>query len=112
MPKAIKIQNKIWTPDTIKLEIQTNTKALYRVLIRIYNNQTNHEQKVGGTTEDNGIGFNGIDGEILSSFAKQYLVKKRLSDKQLEIARKALPKYAGQVFKWMLSQYSDNIIKI
>ena len=51
----------------------------------------------GGTVEDNGIGFNGVDGAILSSFAQQLNRTGSLSPKQLFIARAKMVKYAGQL---------------
>lgn len=100
-----------WTKDTIRAAILDTTergnKMIERSLIKLYQNQTTDEQLSLMTKHENGIGFNGTDAVILSSFA-QWVEKgaaknipegKRLSHKQREIARKKLPKYAGQLLK-------------
>ena len=66
-------------------------------LLRLYSFQTNMEQNAGGTIEDNGMGFNGVDGEILSSMSKFYNSRKYLTVKQLAYARKAVKKYVKQL---------------
>jgi hypothetical protein len=43
------------------------------------------------------MGFNGVDAEILTSFAVQIKRFNRLSPKQIEIARKKMGKYARQL---------------
>lgn len=79
-----------------------------RAMLAIYDRQTPTEQATQSTSVDNGIGFNGLDAEILSSFAKQVQrwdstpadlrrFPVPLSDKQLTIARKKMAKYAGQL---------------
>src|SRR6056300_1106739 len=65
----------------------------------IYDNQTPLEKGLENTREENGIGFTGVDGEILSSFAKQYLNRGSLSEKQMVIVRKKAPKYWKQVLE-------------
>ena len=71
-----------------------------------YNFQTDEEQVIEDTKEHNGVGFNGVDGHILSSFATQILrwendkkYKSPLSPKQMIIARKRIVKYSGQLAK-------------
>jgi hypothetical protein len=95
----IVINGKAWTPDAIKNEIELSDRALYRALLRVYANQTNDEQENQETNKHNGVGFTGCDARILSSFSEQLLRKGYLSEKQKEIARRKLPKYATQIFK-------------
>jgi len=79
-----------------------------RAMLAIYAKQTATEQATEATSEDNGVGFNGLDAEILSSFSKQVqrwdatpADQRRfpvpLSEKQLTIARRKMAKYAGQL---------------
>ena len=49
-------------------------------------------KKYGHTEECNGVGFNRLDSNILSSFAEQILEGRNLSPKQLLIARIRLEK--------------------
>lgn len=88
-----------WTKEEIKTLISNNDKMVCISLVQIYNCQTEDEKLYKETAHDNGIGFNGVDSRILSSFAEFYLDKGYLSPKQLEIARKKMLKYSGQVCK-------------
>ena len=75
----------------------TNAKWAIAGLSRIYANQTADEQDSGMTSEDNGIGFTGVDAEILSSFAEQVEKGRTLSPKQMTLLFKKMPKYAKQL---------------
>jgi hypothetical protein len=79
----------------------TNDRALERAIFRVYQNQTANEQRTEQTTESNGVGFSGIDAEILTSFAKQLIRGRTLSPKQLIIARLKMPKYWKQLLAFM-----------
>lgn len=96
-----------YTKEYIAEKLASNDTWLLRAVVAIYEYQTDSEQAAGVTREDNGVGFNGVDSEILSSFAKQIIrweaaVNNRrfntpLSVKQLAIARTKMKKYAGQL---------------
>ena len=81
----------------IKMMLGTNPQWAMRGLIRIFRNQTDDEQRCETTKEHNGIGFTGVDAEILTSFAKQVIAGRSLSTKQLAILHKKMPKYASQL---------------
>ena len=79
---------------------------LIRGLLAIYDRQTAEEQNTESTRDDNGIGFSGVDGQILTSFAKQVLkhkadpnpkFKSPLSPRQLVITRNKMRKYGMQL---------------
>ena len=91
-----------WTVEQIRAKLEESSRWLQRGLLRIYAEQTQDEQATGTTHASNGVGFNGVDAEILSSFAEQ--LQKRnwpegsdLSEKQLAILRKKMPKYSKQL---------------
>lgn len=88
-----------WTKDEIRAKLESNDKWLCHGLVAIFNKQTAEEQRDGQTQEDNGIGFNGVDAEILTSFAMQFIERSFLTPKQLTITRKKMLKYAGQLTK-------------
>ena len=90
---------KVWTKAEIKNLMETNDKVLCTALVKIYNCQTEYERACGDTVENNGVGFNGCDAEILSSFARFYNQNGFLTPKQKNLARKKMMKYAGQVTK-------------
>jgi hypothetical protein len=81
----------------IREMLESNPAWALRGLVRIYERQTEDEQATQQTHENNGIGFSGIDSEILSSFAEQVKRGRRLSAKQIEILHKKMPKYARQL---------------
>lgn len=90
---------RIWTEDEIKNLVQNNDKVLYRALRKLYACQTADEQDAGETKEHNGMGFNGVDAPILSSFCEFLDKTGFLTPKQKVIARKKLVKYNKQLTK-------------
>ena len=78
----------------VKAHLASDPKWAVKALVRIFQeNQTRDEQVRDTVVEDNGIGFTGADGELLSSLAKQYIAKGFLSEKQLAHVLKKMPKY-------------------
>jgi hypothetical protein len=100
MRQTVIHQGEEWTPALIRERIRTNDAVLKRALLRLYSFQTDDEKWTGSTQDRNGAGFNGVDSEILSSFAVQLSTRGWLSPKQLSVARKLLPKYAQQLFRY------------
>lgn len=86
------------TIETIKTKVASDPKWATRAILALFELQTAQEQDYQQTVERNGQGFNGIDAEILSSFANQVKRGRTLSQKQLAIAYKKLPKYSKQLF--------------
>lgn len=88
--------------DTVALwkeKLATEPAWALRALIRIYEEQTPTEQDYEVTAYHNGVGFTGIDADILTSFAKQYQRKGELSPKQMDLLYKKMPRYAGQLYR-------------
>ena len=100
---------KVWTKEEIKGLIESRDDAVIRGMKRIYELQTEDEKENGGTLfwsktklgtyYNNGVGFSGVDGDIMSSFVKFYNKTNFLTFKQMKIARKKMLKYAGQLTK-------------
>jgi hypothetical protein len=90
---------KTYTVEFLKATIASNDKWAIRAMLAIYAKQTAAEQAAEGTIEDNGVGFSGVDGHILTSMSNQYIRYGRLSPKQLAIVRKCMPKYSRQLLK-------------
>lgn len=82
----------------LKEKLATDPRWATRGLLRIYSFQTESEQASETTSEDNGVGFTGVDADILSSFAKQVQAGRNLSQKQMDLLHKKMPKYAGQLY--------------
>ena len=83
----------------IKEQCKVDARWAIRGLLRIYEDQTAEEQAIGDTSEHNGVGFSGVDGGILSSFAEQINKGRNMSPKQMAIIYKKMPKYAAQLEK-------------
>lgn len=79
--------------------LATNPAWAVRGLLKIYEFQTDAEKRVGDTTEDNGVGFSGVDAPILSSFADQIKAGRQMTAKQMGIIYKKMPRYSGQLVK-------------
>lgn len=88
---------KHWTKESIKDLLLTNDKAVCRGVVAIFNYQTDIEKSLEAATVRNGVGFNGPDAFILSEFAQFYKKKGFLTPKQIEVARKKIVKYSGQL---------------
>ena len=90
---------KTWTKEEIKELLEKNDEMVKRSVLKLYEKQTDYEKATQSTQEYNGVGFNGTDSTILSSFAE--FIKKTgfLTTKQTTIARKKLMKYSNQLAK-------------
>jgi hypothetical protein len=88
---------KTITKDFIKNQLATNPTWAVKALVKIYERQTIDEQNSQATKENNGVGFNGLDANILSSFAEQVNKGRNLSVKQMTIVYKKMPRYWKQV---------------
>lgn len=98
----------------IKDKLMTNEQWMLKGLYTIYQYQTEEEQNTETTRFHNGVGFSGVDGEILTSFAKQLIrkgyedhlrnklgvrISQYFSPKQEAILRKKIGKYARQLVR-------------
>jgi len=81
----------------VRQMLRTNAGWACRAVLRLYERQTADEQQSENTRHWNAVGFNGTDAGILSSFAKQLMKGWTLSDKQMAIVYKKVPKYARQI---------------
>ena len=92
----------------VKNQLGKSEKWATTALLRIYDYQTNEEQRAGYTKFYNGVGFSGADGEILSSFAQQLLTKGYLSPKQKTLVMRKMPKYWNQI----ISISNEELLKL
>lgn len=81
----------------VKVNLATDKAWALRGLVRLYELQTNDEQSQETTKENNGVGFTYFDANLLTSFAKFYINRQFLSDRQMSVLFKRMPKYAGQL---------------
>lgn len=88
-----------WTKEIIREKLNTSDQWVIRGTLAIYAKQTAEEQNSDATLENNGVGFNGVDAELMSSYAIQYNRKGFLTPNQIAWARKKILKYSGQLAK-------------
>ena len=93
------MENKVWSNEEIKEMLYFNPRAVERAVMAIFKLQTTDEKRFNKTNHNNGLGFNGVDAPILSSFAKWLNTGRHLSQKQMAIAKKKIIKYSGQLTK-------------
>ena len=70
---------------------------LGKCLVALYDRQTADEKATEQTRHHNKLGFSAVDAEILSSMARFFTKRGFLSKKQVDIVRKKLKKYVGQL---------------
>lgn len=80
-----------------KSQLPKNTTLLIRSIGIIYALQTASEQGRDAVVENNGVGFNRIDGNVMSKIAKKIERGVSLSDADLTQARTRMPKYWKQL---------------
>lgn len=112
---VIKVETQKYTSkkqliEMFKEKLATNKAWAIRGLMVIYSAQTEEEQFEGSVRENNGVGFVCMESEIFTSFAKQLEKNKSLSEKQMSILFKKMPKYANQLLNISLS--SGKIVKV
>jgi hypothetical protein len=98
---SVMINGIEYTKDVVRHMIAEDDAWLERAVLVIYEYQTESEKQAEQTEEHNGVGFNGTDAEIGSSFAKWIQRRGKLTEPQRKVARKFMPKYAGQIFRIM-----------
>lgn len=83
--------------EFVRNQLGSNKVWALKGLLKIYEFQTEDEKYYESTREHNNVGFTGVDGEILSSFASQYKQRGFLSPKQMNLLFKKMPKYWKQI---------------
>ncbi|NIV12333.1 MAG: hypothetical protein GWN62_13975, partial [Aliifodinibius sp.] len=63
------------------------------------------------TRHDNGIGFSGCHAEICSSFAKQVIRGRNLTEKQMKVVFKIIPKYHKQVAQFIGEEKLNELVE-
>lgn len=86
-----------YTTEYIREKLQTDQDWLERGILAIYQRQTDEEQQVGETIEDNGIGFNGADANYFTYIAGYLQSGRHLTGDHIERSRQRMLKYSGQL---------------
>lgn len=91
----------------VRENLQESDAWLCRAVVAIMEQQTLEEQNRESTDHNNGVGFNGSDARLMTSFGKQIVrwisgdrrYNQPLSPRQLARARERMDKYAGQLVR-------------
>lgn len=95
----------------LKNKLSNDKKWASRALIRIYQFQTEYEKNSQHTYYYNNVGFNGVDSEILTSFAEQFNKRGFLTNKQYKILFNKMPKYWRQLINISDQNMLKNLIE-
>ena len=90
--------NKSLIKRYFKAHLTISPKWAITGLLVIYDRQTADEKATDNTSENNSVGFSGVDAEFLSSLAKQVRAGRTLSPKQMSFLFKKMPKYWEQLW--------------
>lgn len=90
-------KSKKETTEKILELLRTNDGAVVRALMRIYERQTQDEQRREDTNKHNDIGFTIHDARLYTRFAKQWVERQWLSERQMEVLRAGMLKYGRQL---------------
>ena len=99
----VEVTSKAALQKALKAQLSSNPRQAQKALVRLYEHQTRSEQVSKSTRNLNLEGFTTVDARILTSFAEQVINGHTLSEKQLAIAYRLLPKYAGQLLHYSLA---------
>lgn len=83
--------------SSLRSQLSNNPKQALKALVILFNRQTSDEQAEENTRYLNKVGFNHNDAKILTSIAKQYINGRTLSEKQMWVIMKLIPKYSRQL---------------
>lgn len=81
----------------LKKQIAEKDSTAIHTLLFVFNNQVEDEQNLEMVKYHNKIGFKPQDAKKGSSFAKWYKEKGFFTKKQLDVVKRMVEKYAGQV---------------
>lgn len=85
--------------NTWKGKIAQNDSWALRAAVRMVELQTAEEVASRATLSSNGVGLGAFDADIITSIVQKHLAGNRLTRKQLDVLRRTMPKYAGQLYR-------------
>lgn len=95
----MKATAKHWNRENIQAILAERDDAVTRGMTVIHRFQTADERVTQTATEHNKVGWSKFDARIMSSLVVFYERRGYLSRKQMNIARRKMSKYAGQLAK-------------
>jgi len=94
-----------YTRKDLNNQLDQDPLAVEAGILRLYSLQTQSEQAIGVTTQQNGVGFCGNSAEFGTSLANWILKSKRqpgyrLTKRQLYSARKVVKRHGSQLVEY------------
>ena len=103
-----------WTKEKILFQLETSDSWIERALVMLYERQTEIEQRVSETFDDNDRGLQRADVWKFSSFARKILAGNHLDVDELHYCRRpwargkvpiiTIGKYRGQILEMIESK--------
>lgn len=90
---------KVEIKNFLKKKLSDDDRWAMRALVLVAQSQTKAEMNLEETTEANGVGFSKTDGAILISILKFFNDKRYISQKQMNVIKRRIPKYWKQILK-------------
>jgi hypothetical protein len=93
-----------YSQDLIHRRLDASQEAVEAALMVIYDRQTAEERAGAYARETNGVGFSKFDAEFCTSLVEQLKRGKKLTPKQLEVARRKMKRYWRQLVTCMTTE--------
>lgn len=90
---------RTWKKDEIREVLDSSHRAALRGLTVIHSLQTESEKATGTAQVWNGVGWSGVDAEIMTNLYEWYERNGRFSRKQWNLVHRKIRRYAGQLTK-------------
>lgn len=94
---AVRFSTKHEMVEKLRKQIETKDSTAINTLMLMFNHQVADEQRQETVKYHNGVGFKPQDAKRGSSFAKWYNDKGFFTKKQIDVVKRMVVKYAGQV---------------
>jgi hypothetical protein len=96
--------------ELIHRKLDASQEAVEAALIMIYERQTAEERLGRFSVQTNGVGFSKFDAEFCTSLVDQLKRGRRLTPKQLAIARKKMKRYWRQLITTMTTTLPEPLV--
>ena len=97
-------KTKLELISALRSQLSNKPSQALKALVTLFNRQTEDEKQNEHTRHFNNVGFNHNDAKILSSIAKQYIRLGTLSERQMQVLMRLVPKYAKQLIEKAISE--------
>lgn len=97
--------------EFVRKMLSTNRTWALKAMLLVYSYQTKSEQSFGQTVEHNGRGFSQIHASLMTSFVNGFRKFDRLTDNQMQVLFKIMPRYWKQVLEASDAQKLESLMQ-